>query len=804
MAEKLVRSIFQGALRAFAVCAIGALAALSPATVHLRMIVWDGEDNIVPVREAVQLFEKAHPDIQVTLQAVVQDYQQKLLAEVAAGTAPDVVHMDPPSFQGLARRGALLKLNQFFEDTPGFDLNAYYPVLLKASSIDGFVYILPRDIAPIVPVFYNKKIFDEEGIPYPDGKWTWDFQERPELKEHDFIWMMHRMTKRNAKGKVVRWGYAMGSGDIAKMFYLETGARIADNYQDPKKVYFDDPRVIRAFQYAADLSLKYGWVPSDTDVNSVQQTSTRKLFTEGKIAMMQDGIWDSVALRKELIKGQPGYFDWDIALAPAYKDGTRAYPTGGSGYSIMSQTKHPYESWLLTQWMCSAHGMDPSSAAGMAQPAIRSLSRSAPWIPTPETPDSLAMPRNRIIMDVGADYVVYGPTSLDWPEVNGYVDREYAGIFDGTVSAEVALKRGNKAAQERLDMLRKEENLKPFNWWLGTLGGIGIVVSVLAWIYLPERKVKRGPREKRESRIAYMFILPMVLGLLLFTLGPMILSLLMSFSKWDIIREAQWRGIGNYTEAVTKDQTFWIALRVTFVYAIVAVPTGLIGSLCLALLLNTKVRGMPLWRTFYYIPTVVSGVASAIVWKEVFKPDGGVLNTIIYGSHGDGNFLGLATLLRPVATIHHQVNWLGDPRTSLASLIIMSFWGVGGGMIIMLAGLQGVPQYYYEAAILDGAGPVQRFRNVTLPLISPTIFFSLVTGVIGAFQVFTQAFIMTPGGGPHDSTHFYNLYLFEQAFRSLKMGYASSLAWILFFIVLVFTGIQFKGSKWVYYEGAEK
>ena len=768
------------------------------------MIVWDGEDNIVPVREAVVAFEKAHPDIQVTLQAVVQDYQQKLLAEVAAGTAPDVVHMDPPSFQGLARRGALLPLNQFFRETPGFDLSVYYQNLTKASSIDGTVYILPRDIAPIVPVFYNKKIFDEEGVPYPDGKWTWDFVERPELHDHDFLWMMHRMTKRDASGKVVRWGFSLGSSDLAAMFYLELGARVADNYQDPRKVLMDDPRIIRSFQFAADLSLKKEWIPSDTEIDSIEQTSTRKLFTEGKIAMMQSGIWDSVALRKELIKGQPGYFDWDIALAPAYKDGTRAYPTGGSGYSIMSQTKHPHEAWLLTLWMCSAHGMDPSAAAGMAQPAIRSLARSAPWIPTRDTPDALAFPRNRIIMDIGAGYVVYGPTSLDWPEVKGYVDKEYQGIFDGTVTAEVALKRGNRAAQTRLDMLRREEQLSPLNWRLGAIGGALIVLAALAWIYGPELNRRRSAREKQESRVAYLFILPCLLGLLLFTLGPMILSLLMSFSKWDIIRPAQWRGVGNYVEAFTGDQTFWIALRVTFVYAVVAVPVGLIGSLSLALLLSTKVRGMPLWRTCYYLPAIISGVASAIVWKEVFKPDGGVLNTIIYGPHGDHNFLGLASLLRPLATINHEVNWLGDPRTSLASLIIMSFWGVGGGMIIMLAGLQGVPQYYYEAAILDGANVWQRFRNVTIPLISPTIFFSLVTGVIGALQVFTQAYILTPGGGQHDSTHFYNLYLFEQAFRSLKMGYASSLAWILFFIILCLTLAQFKGSKWVYYEGAEK
>src|SRR5579862_1939696 len=201
MRGELVRSIFRGA----SVLATYALAAVAAATVHLRIIAWDGEDNIVPVRDAVVAFEKAHPDIQVTLQAVVANYQEKLLAEVAAGTAPDVVHMDPPSFQKFARRGAILPLNQFFKETPGFDLRAYYKNLVDASTMDGLLYILPRDIAPIVPVFYNKKIFDEEGIPYPDGRWTWDFVERPELREHDFLWVVHKLSKVGANGRPIRW-----------------------------------------------------------------------------------------------------------------------------------------------------------------------------------------------------------------------------------------------------------------------------------------------------------------------------------------------------------------------------------------------------------------------------------------------------------------------------------------------------------------------------------------------------------------------------------------------------------------------
>lgn len=792
------------ALRTLCVLSCAVLSVLAAASVHLRMIVWDGDENIRPVRVAVEAFERAHPDIDVDLQSVVRDYQQKLLAEVAAGTAPDVVHMDPGNFQALAERGALLPLNQFFKESPGFDLSQYYKVLVDASTLNGQLYILPRDIAPIVPVFYNKKIFDEAGIPYPDGKWTWDFQERPWLREHDFLWVVHQLTKFDSSGRTVRWGYAPAwKTAFTNMCYLELGARVTDDYQNPTKVLYTDPRIIKAFQFTADLSIKKHWIPTDIEMDAVLQTGTRKLFEEGRIAMLQSGIWESPALRRDLIKGQPGYFDWDIAMAPAYKDGTRAYSTGGSGYSIMSQTKHPHEAWLLTQWMAGKEGMLPSAAAGMAQPALRWMARSEPWIPGPHTPANEVDPKNRIIMDEGADYVVYGPTSPLWPEVDGYVDQQFQSIFYGTATAKAALTKGTAQAQRRLDTLRREEHLSRYNWTWGWAAAALLLGGILAWVYLPERGIRRSRRQKRESRTAYLFILPWILGMVLFTLGPMLLSLQMSTASWDIIRPAQWRGIGNYAEAIFDDPLFWTSLKVTGIYTAAAVPLGLVSSLGLALLLNTKVRGMPLWRTCYYIPSIVSGVAAAIVWKAVFRADGGVLNTIIYGPHGNGNFLGLATLLHPFATINGQVDWLGDERTALASIILKSLWGAGGGMLIMLAGLQGVPQYFHEAAILDGANAWRRFRHVTIPMISPTVFFALVTGVIGSFQVFTDAYVMT-NGGPNNATQFYMLHLYGQAFLGLRMGYASALAWILFAIILGFTIAQFRAGRWVYYEGAEK
>jgi multiple sugar transport system permease protein len=232
---------------------------------------------------------------------------------------------------------------------------------------------------------------------------------------------------------------------------------------------------------------------------------------------------------------------------------------------------------------------------------------------------------------------------------------------------------------------------------------------------------------------------------------------------------------------------FWKSLTNTAVYALFAVPLGLTGSLLIALLLNQKTRGIAFFRTAFYLPSLVPAVASALVWQWVFHPDNGLLN---YGLA----FLGIK-----------GPQWLQDPKTALGSLILMSLWGVGGSrMIIFLAGLQGVSDELYEAASLDGARGWTSFRHVTLPMLSPTIFFNLVLGVIGSFQVFTSAYVMT-NGGPNNATLMYVLYLYNNAFRYFKLGKASAMAWILFVILLGFTVVQFRSaSRWVYYEGGDR
>lgn len=304
---------------------------------------------------------------------------------------------------------------------------------------------------------------------------------------------------------------------------------------------------------------------------------------------------------------------------------------------------------------------------------------------------------------------------------------------------------------------------------------------------IKNRKAKKGKLARKEAFEGYLCIAPWLVGFLLLTLGPMGFSFIISLMKWDLINPAKFVGFDNYTTILTDDFRFRQSLKVTALYAAFSVPLGLIGSLSLALLLNLKLKGMRLFRSIFYIPAILPGVAVTMLWLWILKPQGGVLNHI------------LGTMrIEPKP-------WLSDPAWALPSFVLMSLWGVGGGMIIYLAGLQGVPTQLYEAAEIDGASSWRKFWTVTIPMISPTIFFNLIMGIIGSFQVFTASFIMTPNGGSGYSTLFYVLYLYQKAFKYLQMGYASALAWILFAIVLALTLLVFKLSgRWVYYEAEVK
>lgn len=289
--------------------------------------------------------------------------------------------------------------------------------------------------------------------------------------------------------------------------------------------------------------------------------------------------------------------------------------------------------------------------------------------------------------------------------------------------------------------------------------------------------------DRRDNKAAYIFLLPWLLGLVFITVGPMMASLYLSFTDYNLLQAPNWTGLDNFARML-RDTRLHNSLGVTFTYVLIGVPVQLAVALFIAMVLDKGIRGLPFYRSVFYLPSLLGGsVAIAILWKQIFGTTG-LVNQLLamIGIQGPG--------------------WISDPSTALGSIILLHVWTFGAPMIIFLAGLRQIPAMYYEAAEVDGASAWQKFVKITIPLLSPIIFFNLVLQIIGAFQSFTQAFIVSGGsGGPSDSTMFFTLYLYQKGFGQFDMGYASAMAWVLLIIIGAFTAINFVASKyWVFYD----
>lgn len=288
------------------------------------------------------------------------------------------------------------------------------------------------------------------------------------------------------------------------------------------------------------------------------------------------------------------------------------------------------------------------------------------------------------------------------------------------------------------------------------------------------------------KRVPFLFILPWIIGFIVFTLGPLVFSLIMSLFDWPIAGEAKFIGLDNFKKMFTADPQFYDSLIITLKFALIFVPLNLFVALVLALLITQPIKGIKIFRTIFYLPAVVSGVAVSIIWGWMFNSEYGVLNYIL-------SLLGM-----------EGPNWLIDPKWAIITIVIASAWGVGTMMLIFYTDIKGIPHEMYEAASIDGAGPIRQFVSITIPTITPTILFNVITSVIAALQQLTLVLLLT-GGGPLKSTYFYGLFVYNNAFKHHELGYASANAWFMFIIILILTMIIFKSSSaWVFYEAEVK
>lgn len=755
--------------------------------VTLTLLHWGdpAEDRIV--QRLVDAYTAANPHVRVQ-RINTSQFESKLKTMMAAGTPPDLFYLPPPMLPELASLGLLRPLDDFvgqFRQTP--EGKAYfddvYPILLDGFRYDvssgrtgeGKLYALPKDFTSTV-FYVNLDLAERAGVklPQPGQGWTWA----------EFEQACRQITALNGQSgferrQIYGGNFAIWPDTLRNIIWTFGGEFFGPGgFRD---VALDEPPAQAALEFIRRVRLDERIVFNATGIakDGGQEFFTGNVGFHGPI-----GRWQVPRLRE----GVP--FRWDVVPVPYLKPEFAASQMFFTGWTMSTATKHPDEAFRMMLFLCGQEGAVMQSRLGLAIPPLRSVAESDDFLAPPGIPPHNA----RVFLDaLPLLRIPQNPRQPEWNRIVG--DRISASIQLGTQTPLDNARTIERAWLTELDSPLRQKEWGPVRWPLVLgLTAAGIATAVLLLV-LKARSERLGPLDRAQERAGFAFILPWLVGFILLTAGPMVLSLLLAFSQWTAmtpVADAKWVGTANYRQLFTTDPTFYKSLQVTLYFVVLSVPVTQVAALAVALLMNLPLRGIAVFRTIYFLPSVISGVALAVLWLQIFHNDYGLLNT----------------LLRPLAA------WLGTtppdwfgvdaPRWAIPAFVIMGLWGVGGGMLIYLAGLKGIPRSLYEAATIDGAGPVRRLWHVTLPMLSPLIFYNVVMGVIGSFQVFTQAYVMT-GGGPDNATLFYVLSLYRQAFEFHNMGYASAMAWILFVICLLLTLLIFRGSRnLVFYEGLKR
>jgi multiple sugar transport system permease protein len=737
-----------------------------------QVVFWFGasHDEKIAIDGMVARFNATHPGIHVRgMLMPAQQIQQKMLLSVAGGVPPDVVRFYTDLGGELMARKGLERVDQLAV-RDGVDLRLFYPVSVRQNLYGGRLYGMPWVLSPMA-LLYNKRLFREAGLDPNHPPRTWS-----EL-EHD----AERLTKKDANGNLTQLGFA-DVNSFREFLWQSGGDLLTPDGRHP------------AFQSPIGAAVLTHWVGVQdrlagnfdalTAFSSQFSGAASDAFGMQKVAMRLDSPFRIPDLRRYFPK-----LDYGVTAVPTSRD--HVIEVVGNSLVIPRGSKHKEAAWQFIKFattkaellqVCASSGRLPALIAAANDPSYTTDPLLGPFV--------RELPYGRSI-----------PVVPGYMEMQDAIDRQVELAFKHKKTAESALQAAAADSERILSRSNEDVTGLPVVRWSRVLIGLGAIlfVALVTVGTIVARATRHSKRERREALEFYGFLAPWLFGFLLLTFGAVGASLALSFSKWDVLTPGRWVGIRNYTDLFTHDPRFIKSLENTAVYTVMAVPTAVVAGLLMAMLLNLRLAGIRIFRTLFYLPVVVSGVATALLWRELFNPTTGLLNKILtlHVRPAFGHGFHWAPL------VMNPPGWLTDPVWSKPALVIMAVWGVGGAMLIYLAGLQGIPAQLYEAAELDGARGWKRFRHVTLPLLTPVIFYQLVMGIIGSFQVFTQAFVMTNGtGAPEDSLLFYVLYLFNNAFQWLKIGYASAMAWVLFVIVLLITLVNFVMAKrWVYYEG---
>jgi multiple sugar transport system permease protein len=757
--------------------------------IELTILHWgDPAENRI-VTDLVDEYQKLNPKVKI-IDIHASDMRSKLKTMLAAGTPPDLFYLPPDLLPELAElkliRAIDDDLKQDFSENGQAWFDDYFPILIDAFRYNsktheigsGPLYGLPKDFTP--SVFYiNIDLFEKAGIDWKTiqkNGWTTDEFEDV-MKKIRALNDLPEFKDRNIYGGVFEiWPDTLRQ--LLWMFGGEFFGKNADGTINFRDVALDSPASQEALDFIVRLRLKDKTVFNATGIakDGVQEFVNGNIGCSGPV-----GRWKVPRFTSDM------KFKWDVVPLPFKKGVIPASQVYYTAWTATRESKYPHEAFKLMKFLCGPGGAVQQSRLGLAIPPLTSVAYSPDFLSPPGIPQHDAQ--------LFLDWIKYAklqqvPREAEWTRIVG--DKITDAIQLGEKTTMQSAQEIETTWMNELNSPLRTREWSPMRWdIIGTIAAIVIVILVVLGI-VKARKEKLGPIDRAHERTGYAFILPWLIGFLALTAGPMVVSMLLSFTKWSAMTpmgSAEAVGIANYKQLFFKDPTFLQSLKVTGYFVLLSVPVSQVTALLVAMLMNLRIKGIGVFRTVYFVPSVVGMVAMSMLALQVFNNDYGILNQI----------------LKPIAGFFGTTppDWFGlDARVwAIPGFVIIGLWGVGGGMIIYLAGLKGIPISLYEAATIDGAGPLRKFWNVTLPMLSPLIFYNFVMGLIGSFQVFTQAYIMT-GAGPGNATLFYVLQLYRQAFEFHNMGYASAMAWVLFVICLILTLIVFRGSKnLVYYEG---
>ena len=774
-----------------------------------KLVVWGLQSSAESAGLDAQVaeFQKRNPDIEVSrLSLGAGDMNpQKLLTAIVGGTPPDLINQDRFTIGDWASRDAFEPLDQYIAADKGapdaVKADDYYVAPWNEARYKGHVYGIPTGIDDRA-LFYNRKVFREAGLDPDKPPTTWE-----ELKV-----VAKKLTVKNADGTFKQIGFIPNYGN--SWLYLYSWQNDGE-FMSPngRTCTLDNKYSVQALEYMRSMYDELGGYNKINIFQSGFQGNEQDPFFTGKIAMVVDGSWKTGGIARYAP-------DLDFAVAPAPVPAERLkgegrfkgqdkFITWAGGYSlaIPRGASHPKEAWRFLKWMNS---VESNVIASKAQ-QIFNEKKGRPFV--------FALSANKRVNEALLKQFPLDNQRLqsaqtlmvDMLPAAKYRPVTFIGqtLWDAHVrAADRAIQHAQDpgpalAEQRRLVQKELDKHFASASLPLFSFTGPIIVIALLCMVGLAfggvrvKQQIGQSRMAKREALTGYIMASPWIFGFLLLTAGPIVASILLAFCDYDVLHAPRYAGISNFQTLFTDDRELLSKAFLNAAYlAGVGIPLGMVTGLAIAMLLNMKVKGMNYYRTAFYIPSIVPAIASAVLWQWILAgdPNKGLLNAL------------WNVTLNPWFHIEPP-GWFSVAEWAKPGLIVQGLWGAGGGMILWLAGLQGISPNLYEAARIDGAKGWAQFRHITLPMLSPYIFFNLIMGTIGALQEFDRVYVLAGGGGgygPLDSLIVPVLYLFKNAFTFFKMGYASAIAWVIFVVILCLALIQLWAQKyWVHYE-AEK